>query len=236
MPTVDLPGMRSMSTDSAFIARHRSSARPVTLLYFTPASGLNSKVVTTGPGWICTTAPSTANSRHFSSSCRADVHQLALVDLALGLGRVEQRRRRQREGALAALGRRAADRLGLGQRQRRRAPAARRRGGGRLRAPAAAGARRVGCGRRSASAAAAAAGRAVARRRRRLRPLPGAARVGAAAPSLRRASPARRGAACTPAALVEPGAWPRAAAPSAPRAASSTPPRTGGRTTPASSA
>ncbi len=29
MPTVDLPGMRSISTDSACIARHRSSARPV---------------------------------------------------------------------------------------------------------------------------------------------------------------------------------------------------------------
>ena len=68
MPTVDLPGMRSMSTDSACIARQRSSARPVTRLYFTPASGLNSKVVTTGPGWIWTTEPSTENSRHFSSS------------------------------------------------------------------------------------------------------------------------------------------------------------------------
>ena len=60
--------MRSISTDSACIARHRSSARPVILLYFTPASGLNSKVVTTGPGWICATWPSTANSLHFSSS------------------------------------------------------------------------------------------------------------------------------------------------------------------------
>ena len=71
MPTVDLPGIRSMSTDSACIARLRSSASPVTLLYLTPASGLNSNVVTTGPGWICATWPSTANSRHFSSSCRA---------------------------------------------------------------------------------------------------------------------------------------------------------------------
>ena len=42
MPTVDFPGMRSISTDSACIARQRSSARPVILLYFTPASGLNS--------------------------------------------------------------------------------------------------------------------------------------------------------------------------------------------------
>ena len=111
MPTVDLPGMRSISTDSACIARHRSSARPVIFEYFTPASGLNSNVVTTGPGWICTTEPSTENSRHFSSSSRAAVHQLALVDLALGLRRVEQRERRQRVVALAPLGRRLRRRL-----------------------------------------------------------------------------------------------------------------------------
>ena len=48
------------------------------------------------------------------------VHQLALVDLALGLRRVEQRDRRQRVVALAALGRRLRRRLGIGQRQRRR--------------------------------------------------------------------------------------------------------------------
>src|SRR4029453_2816605 len=71
MPTVDLPGMRSISTDSPCIARQRSSASPVILLYLTPASGLNSYVVTTGPGWICTTEPSTENSRHLSSSSRA---------------------------------------------------------------------------------------------------------------------------------------------------------------------
>ena len=50
MPTVDLPGMRSMRIDSAFKARQRSSARPTTRLYLIPGSGLNSKVVTTGPG------------------------------------------------------------------------------------------------------------------------------------------------------------------------------------------
>ncbi len=38
------------------------------MLYFTPASGLNSKVVTTGPGWICATWPSTENSLHLTSS------------------------------------------------------------------------------------------------------------------------------------------------------------------------
>ncbi len=42
MPTVLLPAMRSIRMLSARIARHRSSARPVTREYFTPASGLNS--------------------------------------------------------------------------------------------------------------------------------------------------------------------------------------------------
>ena len=84
MPTVDLPGMRSISTDSACIARHRSSARPVIFEYFTPASGLNSKVVTTGPGMDL-------DDRAFDRELAAllleqprAVHQLALVDLALG--------------------------------------------------------------------------------------------------------------------------------------------------------
>ncbi len=47
------------------------------------------------------------------------VHQFALVHLALGLGRIEQRRRRQHVGALAAFGWRPADRLDLGERKRR---------------------------------------------------------------------------------------------------------------------
>ena len=34
-------------------------------LYLMPASGLNSKVVTTGPGLICTTLPRTLNSWNF---------------------------------------------------------------------------------------------------------------------------------------------------------------------------
>ena len=50
MPTVDDPEMRSMRIDSAFSARARSSPRFTTLAYFTPADGLNSNVVTTGPG------------------------------------------------------------------------------------------------------------------------------------------------------------------------------------------
>src|SRR5205823_1608847 len=52
VPTVDLPAIRSIRIDSAFIARHKSSTRFVMRLYLIPASGLNSKVVTTGPGWI----------------------------------------------------------------------------------------------------------------------------------------------------------------------------------------
>ncbi len=62
MPTVGLPGIRSIRMDSACRPRHRSSVRFVMRLYLMPASGLNSKVVTTGPGLICTTEPSTENS------------------------------------------------------------------------------------------------------------------------------------------------------------------------------
>ncbi len=50
MPTVGLPGMRSMRMDSAWRPRQRSSVSVVILAILTPASGLNSKVVTTGPG------------------------------------------------------------------------------------------------------------------------------------------------------------------------------------------
>src|SRR5205085_2076242 len=51
MPTVDEPLMRSMRIDSALSASARSSPRLTTFAYFTPADGLNSNVVTTGPGW-----------------------------------------------------------------------------------------------------------------------------------------------------------------------------------------
>ena len=50
MPTVDDPEIRSMRIDSARSARARSSPRFTTFAYFTPADGLNSNVVTTGPG------------------------------------------------------------------------------------------------------------------------------------------------------------------------------------------
>ena len=71
IPTVDFPGMRSMSIDSACNARHRSSVSPVMREYLIPASGLNSKVVTTGPGLIWVTRPLTSNSWHFCSMARA---------------------------------------------------------------------------------------------------------------------------------------------------------------------
>src|SRR5580704_17840708 len=65
MPTVDLPAMRSIRMLSAFSARHRSSVRLVMRLYLIPASGLNSKVVTTGPGLIWVICPCTSNSAYF---------------------------------------------------------------------------------------------------------------------------------------------------------------------------
>src|SRR5574341_477139 len=68
MPTVLLPAMRSMRMLSARSARHRSSERLVMRLYLMPASGLSSKVVTTGPGLMCVTWPMTSNSAHFSVS------------------------------------------------------------------------------------------------------------------------------------------------------------------------
>jgi hypothetical protein len=73
IPMVDLPGMRSIRIDSAFNARQRSSVSPMMRLYLIPASGLNSNVVTTGPGLICVTRPFTSNSWHFSSMARARI-------------------------------------------------------------------------------------------------------------------------------------------------------------------
>ena len=89
------------------------------MLYFTPASGLNSNVVTTGPGMDLRDLAFDGELAALLLELPRRVHQLALVDLALGLGGVEQRRRRQRERAVRAL-RRRLERLGLGQRQRRR--------------------------------------------------------------------------------------------------------------------
>ena len=66
MPTVHLPAMRSIRMLSAFSARQRSSVRLVMRLYLMPASGLNSNVVTTGPGLICVICPWTSNSAYFS--------------------------------------------------------------------------------------------------------------------------------------------------------------------------
>ena len=137
MPTVDLPGSRSMRIDSACSARHRSSASPVILLYLTPASGLNSNVVTTGPGMnLHDRAFDRELAALFLEQPRA-LHQLALVDLPLGLRRIEQRHRRQREAAHPALDRRArrrrrSRRAAATASRRARARGARRGDGGRL--------------------------------------------------------------------------------------------------------
>ena len=70
-PTVDLPGMRSTRIDSHSSARQRSSERVVILVYLIPGFGLNSKVVTTGPGLICVTEPPTPNSSNLAQIWRA---------------------------------------------------------------------------------------------------------------------------------------------------------------------
>ena len=80
MPTVDLPAMRSIRMLSAFNARHRSSVRFVMRVYLIPASGLNSKVVTTGPGLICVTCPCTSNSAYFSvNTCASSLSSSASI-------------------------------------------------------------------------------------------------------------------------------------------------------------
>ena len=60
MPTTDFPGIgATMRTDRALRARARSSARETILLSLVPAAGLNSNMVTTGPGMTSVTSPST---------------------------------------------------------------------------------------------------------------------------------------------------------------------------------
>ena len=97
MPTVGLPGMRSMRIDSACRPRHRSSVRFVMRLYLMPASGLNSKVVTTGPGLICTTLPSTLNSSNLRLDLDGGVFEFLLVVGAAAGRLVQQFGGRQRE-------------------------------------------------------------------------------------------------------------------------------------------
>ena len=67
MPTAARPGILSIRTFSAARARARSFSRFETCATFTPAEGLNSYVVTTGPGVKVSTIPSTSNSRHFEA-------------------------------------------------------------------------------------------------------------------------------------------------------------------------
>ena len=95
MPTVDLPGMRSIRIDSARSARQRSSARPVMRLYLMPASGLNSNVVTTGPGIDLRDVSRHAEFRAFLLDGARAFFQLALVHLLAALGRAQQAGGRQ---------------------------------------------------------------------------------------------------------------------------------------------
>ena len=100
MPTVDFPATRSIRMLSARMARQRSSCRLTMRLYLMPASGLNSKVVTTGPGLICTTEPMTPNSPHFWVRVWASSFKLLLVVGHAGLGTVQQGAGRQLPRAL----------------------------------------------------------------------------------------------------------------------------------------
>ncbi len=59
---------------------------PVIREYLTPASGLNSKVVTTGPGWIATTSPSIANSWSFSVIRSARSSNVCLLSVSWSCG------------------------------------------------------------------------------------------------------------------------------------------------------
>ncbi len=93
MATEPRPLMRSMRIDSASSASARSSARPTIFEYLMPASGLNSYVVTTGPGWISTTVPVTPNSRAlfcrvlaFSNKCAVSGRASPLISSRMLVG------------------------------------------------------------------------------------------------------------------------------------------------------
>ena len=59
-------------------------------LYLMPASGLNSNVVTTGPGLICVTCPWTSNSAYFAVKTCATHLQFILIHRLLFVGTVQQ--------------------------------------------------------------------------------------------------------------------------------------------------
>ena len=90
MPTLPLPLIRSTRIDSASRASARSSASPTIFEYLTPASGLNSYVVTTGPGWISFTVPITPNSLHFDCRMRpcSSRRSLSTLDPPLASSRI----------------------------------------------------------------------------------------------------------------------------------------------------
>ena len=120
MPTVDLPGMRSMRTDSACMRQAEIVGEPGDLAVLHAGVGLE---LEGGDDRARDESGRPALDGELAALVLEQpraIHQLAFVDLALGLGRVEQRERRQRVAAHAALDRRARDGVGLAQRQRRR--------------------------------------------------------------------------------------------------------------------
>jgi len=117
MPTVDLPGMRSMSTDSACMASERSSARPVILLYFTPRVRLETRTSSPrGPGGSARPSP----RRRTPGTCPRAAGPIPSAPVrrpALLAGRVEQGQRGRAELARPARGRALQGGFGVGQGQ-----------------------------------------------------------------------------------------------------------------------
>ena len=60
----------------------RSSSRETIWLTFTPGAGSNSKVVTTGPGWISVTCPCTSKSASLEVSRLASTVRSSVVTMS----------------------------------------------------------------------------------------------------------------------------------------------------------
>ena len=104
-----------MSTDSACMARHRSSARPGDLSVFHAGVRLELERRHDRSGMNLRDGAFDGELAAFLFEQARAFHQLALVDLPLGLRRIEQRQRRNRERAVAP----RLPWLRIGQRQRR---------------------------------------------------------------------------------------------------------------------
>ena len=84
-PTVPRPGSGAMTRiRDARMASARSSSSETMLPTLIPAAGSNSNMVTTGPGWISVTRPSTAKSASLATSRFACIVRSAAVTRSSG--------------------------------------------------------------------------------------------------------------------------------------------------------